>query len=274
MAFTVRSSLSSVVDSWLRQAGAIPLLTPAEELHLGRLIQRGRRPDAGPADQRAAQRAKQRMITANLRLVVSIAKTFGYRLRTTCLQFEDLLQEGCLGLDRAADKFDPTAGCRFSTYAFLWVRQTMSYALERHAGGARLPHRLCKKLGRLSSASPAELDAAEREQLQRARLLLVPLSLDAPMAGPDTPRVLDGVADPRADGCLERLDLEMAMASLGASGIDLSPLYRVVVDGESVTHLAHQRGVSKQAMSKRLQRNRRDLAVLASVHHNLIREAG
>jgi len=274
MAFTVRSSLSSVVDSWLRQAGAIPLLTPAEELHLGRLIQRGRRPDAGSADLRAARRAKQRMITANLRLVVSIARTFGHRLRTTCLQFEDLLQEGCIGLDRAAETFDPTAGYRFSTYAFLWVRQTISYALECHAGAARLPHRLSRKLARYSAAPPADLEPAEQDQLQRARLLLAPLSLDAHRTDSDSPWVLDAIADPRADRALESLDLEMAMASLETSGIDLNPLYRVVVNGESVSHLARQCGISKQAMGKRLNRNRRDLAVVASEHHNLVREAG
>jgi RNA polymerase primary sigma factor len=274
MAFTVRSSLSSVVDSWLRQAGAIPLLTPAEELHLGRLIQRGRCPDAGTADLRAARRAKQRMITANLRLVVSIARTFGHRLRTTCLQFEDLLQEGCIGLDRAAEKFDPTAGYRFSTYAFLWVRQTISYALECHAGAARLPHRLSRKLARYGAAPTADLEPAEQDQLQRARLLLAPLSLDARRTDSDSPWVLDAVADPRADRALERLDLEMAMASLETSGIDLNPLYRVVVNGESVSHLARQCGISKQAMGKRLNRNRRDLAVVASAHHNLVREAG
>jgi uncharacterized 2Fe-2S/4Fe-4S cluster protein (DUF4445 family) len=66
----------------------------------------------------------------------------------------------------------------------------------------------------------------------------------------------------------------MAMASLETSGIDLNPLYRVVVNGESVSHLARQCGISKQAMGKRLNRNRRDLAVVASAHHNLIREAG
>jgi ABC-type dipeptide/oligopeptide/nickel transport system ATPase component len=69
-------------------------------------------------------------------------------------------------------------------------------------------------------------------QRQRARLLLAPLSLDARRTDSDSPWVLDAVADPRADRALERLDLEMAMASLETSGIDLNPLYRVVVNGE------------------------------------------
>lgn len=271
---TARPTSSSCVDRWLRQAASIPMLTPAEELHLARLVQRGKRTDASPADRRAAKRAKSRMITANLRLVVSIAKTLVYRLRSTCLQFEDLLQEGCLGLDRAADKFDPTAGCKFSTYAFLWVRQTICYALESNVGSARLPHRLSKKIAQLPELMAACTDPMEREQLHRARRLLLPLSLDAPVAGTETSCIKDGLADGRGTASLELLDLETAMASILASGIDVRPLYRVVVEGESITQLSRQQGISKQAMSKRLQRDCRRLAVVASDHHNLVREAG
>ena len=274
MAPSASPSASSCVDRWLHQAAAIPLLTPAEELHLARLVQRAKASDASPADRRAGQRARSRMITANLRLVVSIAKTLVYRLRSTCLQFEDLLQEGCLGLDRAVDKFDPTAGCKFSTYAFLWVRQTICYALEANAGSARLPHRLSKTIGQWPERLALSRDPVEREQLQRARRLLLPLSLDAPLAGPDSLCIKDGLADPSLPAVLERLDLEAAMASLCASGIDVAPLYRVVVEGESITRLSRQSGISKQAMSKRLQRDRRQLAVVASAHHNLVREAG
>jgi len=274
MESTARTASTSCVELWLRQAASIPMLTPAEELHLARLVQGGKQPDATPADRRAARRAKSRMITANLRLVVSIAKTLMFRLRNTCLQFEDLLQEGCLGLDRAADKFDPTAGCKFSTYAFLWVRQTICYAIESNVGSARLPHRLSKRIAQLPELMAASSDPSEREQLNRARLLLLPLSLDAPVAGHDSSCIKDGLADASVASTLEQLDLEAAMASILASGIDVSPLYRVVVDGESITSLSRQRGISKQAMSKRLQRDCRQLALVASDHQNLVREAG
>lgn len=271
MASSRRSALPSCVELWLRQAAAVPMLTAAEELHLARLIQRGQSRQATAAQRRVGLRARDRMVTANLRLVVSIAKTFVHRLRTTCLQFEDLLQEGCLGLHRAAEKFDPAAGCKFSTYAFLWVRQTITYALEASAGSARLPHRLSKKLARPDAAAS---DPAEAQQLQRARQLLLPLSLDAPLVGCDGPCVIDVVADRRSDCPLELMDLQNAIASIRSAGIDLLPLVRVVVNGESISHLSRQSGVSKQALSKRLQRDRRRLAVVASPHHNLIHEAG
>lgn len=262
------------MQHWLRQAAALPLLTPAEELHLGHLIQRGQRPGAGPGDRRAALRARQRMISANLRLVVSIAKTFVHRLKGNSMQFEDLLQEGCIGLNRAAEKFDPQSGCRFSTYAYLWVRQFMAYALESNAGSVRLPHRLTQKLNRLAYQCDSDPEVArERERLSTARQMLMPVSLDDPLLGSDGLRVIDGLADGRQANPLETMDFELLMHRIADSGIDVKPLYRVVVEGESITALSRQRGISKQALSKRLQRDRARLALVVSDHHNLIGKA-
>lgn len=272
---TGRLRTDSCVQHWLRQAASLPLLTPAEELHLGRLIQRGQQPDATAGDRRAGLRAKQRMISANLRLVVSIAKTFVHRLRGNAMQFEDLLQEGCMGLNRAAEKFDPHSGCRFSTYAYLWVKQFMAYALEANAGSVRLPHRVIQKLHRLAyQPNSLSMDAVERERLHTARQLLMPLSLDDQLPGSDGLRVVDGLADGRSSQPLERLDLERAMHSICSSGIDVRPLLQVVVEGKTVASLSRQRGISKQALSKRLQRDRARLATLISDHHNLIGQAG
>ena len=254
----------SCVEHWLQQAAAIPLLSAAEEVHLGRLIQRGQAPDASVADQRVAHRARRRMISANLRLVVSIARTCRHRLWNTCLQFEDLLQEGCLGLNRAAEKFNPEAGYKFSTYAFLWVRQAIGRALEANAGCARLPHQLSRQL-----AQP-DADTDERERLRHARQLLCPLSLDAPLHSHNGWRLVDGLADGHTNDHLEQLDLDAAMHRLQGSGIDLQPLTRVVVNGESLSALAREHGISKQAVSKRIRRDRQRLAVVASPDRNLV----
>ena len=209
----IRTRQDTCVQHWLRQAATLPLLTPAEELHLGHLIQRGQHSDASPGDRRAGLRAKRRMISANLRLVVSIAKTFGHRLRGNSMQFEDLLQEGCIGLNRAAEKFDPHSGCRFSTYAYLWVRQYMAYALESNAGSVRLPHRLTQQLHRLSYQGTSANDAPqERERLLAARQWLMPLSLDEPQQAHEGLRVIDGVADSRGANPLEQLDYVFARA--------------------------------------------------------------
>lgn len=267
-----RPVTSPCVGHWLRQARAIPLLTPAEELHLARLVQRGQRAEANRADLRVAARARRRMIAANLRLVVTIAKPFRHRLWVTCLQFEDLLQEGCLGLARAVDKFDPEAGYKFSTYAFFWVRQAIGHALEIHAGGARLPARLTRQLARLSQQTVA--DPGGGILLDAARCLLNPVSLEAPVRGRETLRLVDQLADASSSQVLEQLDFQAAMQSLVASGVDLRPLYRVTVGRESMSSLSRERGVSKQALSQRIKRDRARLAVVASPYRNLISEAG
>lgn len=261
----------------MRQARAFPLLTPAEELHLARLVQRGHQVGASPAHQRAAARARQRMIVANLRLVVTVAKPFRQRLYSTCLQFEDLLQEGCFGLDRAVEKFDPEAGYKFSTYAFFWIRQTIGRALEASAGGARLPSRLTRQLSLLSRGSaPAPQDPRASALLDQARSLLSPSSLEAPLPGGDGLRLVDLVADRSGAQVLEQLDLEAAMERLlaDAQGVDVRSLYRVTVGHETIVSLARERGISKQALSQRLRRDRARLAVVAAPNRNLISEAG
>jgi len=262
------------VQHWLRQAAALPLLTAAEELHLGHLIQNSMRDGATAADRRSGLRAKQRMISANMRLVVCIAKTFRYRLKGNVMQFEDLLQEGCIGLNRAAEKFDPQSGCRFSTYAYLWIRQFMAHALDSNAGIVRLPHRLTQRLHRcrdLWEGAPPQ--TYEQEHLRLARLMLRPLSLDDQFQGGDGLRLIDGIADRRESHVLEQLDYDRVMQCINVSGIDVQTLYRVVVEGVSVASLSRQRGISKQALSKRLQRDRARLAEVISGHCNLLGQA-
>ena len=111
----MRNSNSSAVDQFLKSMSRVTMLTAAEELHLGTLIQQGQAEDARPGQKRAGKRAKERMITANLRLVVSLARKFSFRLHSSSLEFADLLQEGTIGLNRAAEKFDPELGYKFST---------------------------------------------------------------------------------------------------------------------------------------------------------------
>ena len=264
----------SCVDYWLRQARLTPLLTPAEELLLARLVRRGQRPGATRADLRASIRAKRRMVAANMRLVVTIAKPFRSRLWATCLQFEDLLQEGCVGLVRAAEKFDPEAGYKFSTYAFHWVRQSIGRALEVHTGMARLPARLTRELARRATQPLAGGNVDDAGLLGVAQCLLTPVSIEAPLPGLRRLHVVDVLADPSPCDVLERLDLNAAMECLIASGEELQPLLRVTVGEESLTRLSLEHGVSKQAFSQRLKRHRARLAVVASPYRNLISEAG
>ncbi len=118
---------------FLRDVGKVDLLTAAQEVELAKRIERG---DHG---------AKQEMVEANLRLVVSIAK----RYRNQGLPFLDLIQEGTIGLVRAAEKFDYRKGFKFSTYATWWIRQAVARALADKARTIRMPVHVVEKLNKI-----------------------------------------------------------------------------------------------------------------------------
>jgi RNA polymerase primary sigma factor len=119
----IAEATSDSLQLFLRDISQRPLLTAVEEIELAKRIERG------------DQRAKDRMIESNLRLVVSNAK----RYRGLGLPFLDLIQEGILGLIRAVEKFDYRRGFKFSTYATWWIRQAMQRGLQHHSRTVRLP---------------------------------------------------------------------------------------------------------------------------------------
>ncbi|MEB3182456.1 MAG: RNA polymerase sigma factor, RpoD/SigA family [Nostocaceae cyanobacterium] len=209
---------ADMVRTYLREIGRVPLLTREQEIVYGKqVLQMMSLLDAKealhkklhrePTNQEwAAQvnlpeaeitatvqrgkRAKQKMIEANLRLVVAIAKKYQKRN----MEFLDLIQEGTLGLERGVEKFDPTRGYKFSTYAYWWIRQAITRAIAQQARTIRLPihiteklnkikrvqRELAQKLGRSPTpgeiAQELELEPAQiREYLNMARQ---PVSLD------------------------------------------------------------------------------------------------
>ena len=119
---------------FLKEIGRVDLLTAAQEVELAKRIERG------------DHRAKQEMVEANLRLVVSIAK----RYRNQGLPFLDLIQEGTIGLVRAAEKFDWRKGYKFSTYATWWIRQAVARALADKARTIRMPVHVVEKLNKIT----------------------------------------------------------------------------------------------------------------------------
>jgi RNA polymerase primary sigma factor len=129
-------STTDALQLFLREAGRHPLLTAAQEVELAKKIERG------------DERAKQRMIQSNLRLVVSIAKNY----RNQGLPFLDLIQEGTLGLIRAVEKFDWRRGYKFSTYATWWIRQAVARALADKARTIRMPVHIVERLQKMNRA--------------------------------------------------------------------------------------------------------------------------
>ena len=156
--------MSSLSD-FLGEIGRHQLLTPEEELTMGRkvqamveLVQRCQQAggigaeceytDEEQKTIKTGERAKNKMITANLRLVVNLAK----RYQGKGLELLDLIQEGTLGLTRAVEKYDPTRGHRFSTYAYWWIRQGLNRALSTQSRTIRIPVNINEKLTKLRAA--------------------------------------------------------------------------------------------------------------------------
>jgi RNA polymerase primary sigma factor len=191
---TVEPSLDSL-RLYLRSIGRVELLTAEREVALAKRIERG------------DLQAKQEMVEANLRLVVSIAK--GYLGRG--LSFLDLIQEGSLGLIRAVEKFDYRRGYKFSTYATWWIRQAVTRAIADKGRTIRIPVHMVEKLNRVvhverqlvqslgREATPeeiaAELECTVREVRDIQRMALQPVSLEKPIGEDEESEFGDFVED-------------------------------------------------------------------------------
>ena len=208
------------LQAFLRDIGKVELLTAAQEVELAKRIERG------------DHSSKQEMVEANLRLVVSIAK----RYRNQGLPFLDLIQEGSIGLVRAAEKFDYRRGFKFSTYATWWIRQAVARALADKARTIRLPVHVGEKLNRIvrsernlrgelcrepfpdEIARDLDLPLEDVEQLMRSAQ--TPVSLEKPVGDEDESEFGHFLADAAplpedvADGNFRSRALTQSLASL------------------------------------------------------------
>jgi RNA polymerase primary sigma factor len=219
---TVEPSLDSL-RLYLRSIGRVNLLTAEQEVQLARRIERG------------DMAAKQQMIEANLRLVVSIAKSYLGR----GLTFLDLIQEGSMGLIRAVEKFDYRRGYKFSTYATWWIRQAVTRAIADKGRTIRIPVHMVEKLNKVvhverqlvqqlgREPTPAEiadeLETTVREVRDVLRMAQQPISLEKPIGEEEDSELGDFVEDQTAESPFElaaehlrRENLRRALAALPA----------------------------------------------------------
>ncbi|RMH04996.1 MAG: RNA polymerase sigma factor RpoD/SigA [Planctomycetota bacterium] len=187
------------LETYLRDIDQVPLLTAEEEVALGRRVQQG------------DQKAREHMIRANLRLVVSVAKRFTGR----GLALPDLIAEGNLGLLKAIEKFDPEAGFRFSTYATWWIQQTIRRALINQAKTVRVPsymveilskwRRVAADLEHSLGRRPTAQEIADQLGLSPANVKVVKQALTTATSTGTGDEILNNIAEDHPGVAAERL---------------------------------------------------------------------
>jgi len=254
------------LQHWLDAAGRYPLLRKDEELMLSRLVRQAQSPEATPAQIKAGRRAHDRMFRANTRLVFSTARKFFHRIRANSgLTPEDLLQEGCIGLNRAIELFDSERGYAFSTYATLWIQQAVRRVLEQNNNGPiRLPVCITQLLNKARNA-PAHVRTREQmldylqvseKQLAHAEASLqrsYTVSLEVQLGSEESLTLGDAVADPRSEPMLildQQLAWEAIEAALAPEHLEL--LQRNELGGEKLLGLAEERGQTRIELVREL----------------------
>ena len=221
--FEEETSTTDPVRMYLKEIGKIPLLTAEEELELARRISEG---DA---------EAKKRMIEANLRLVVSVAKHYLGR----GMQLLDLIQEGNMGLLKAVEKFDYTKGYKFSTYATWWIRQSITRAVADQARTIRIPVHMVETINRVSRTSRAlvqelgreptiaeiseALGISEEKIAEVMKIAQDPVSLETPVGEEDDSHLGDFIPDSEVTEPAESASYNMLRQQLAEVMQTLSP---------------------------------------------------
>ena len=217
------TTASDPVRMYLKEIGKIPLLTPEEEIELAKKVSEG------------DEEARKRMVEANLRLVVSVAKHYLGR----GMQLLDLIQEGNMGLLKAVEKFDYTKGYKFSTYATWWIRQSITRAVADQARTIRIPVHMVETINRVSRTSRSLVQELGREptltEISQAlgiseekiaevmKIAQDPVSLETPVGEEDDSHLGDFIPDGEVAEPAESASYNMLRQQLGEVMQTLSP---------------------------------------------------
>jgi RNA polymerase primary sigma factor len=251
----VEKSEQSSLDIYLKQISVIPLITVQEEIDLAKKISKG------------DEKAREKMITANLRLVVKIAQDYS----NIGLSLLDLINEGNMGLMKAVERFDPSKGGKLSTYASWWIKQSIKRALANQSKTIRLPvhmvdrvtqiRRTTQQLSENLGREPTDDELAEEMKIPVARITHLksvskkPASLDSPINDEDGSSLGDVVPDAKSISPLENLqskslvgDVEKVLASLEPREADIIRL-RFGLEGrdpKTLEEVGEQIGITRE----------------------------
>ncbi|ODH03060.1 RNA polymerase subunit sigma [Nostoc sp. KVJ20] len=286
---------TDLVRSYLKEIGRYPLLTPEQEITNARLVQQmmaveqqreaialqlNRQPTdlelATSLGQNVAElqsviqqgrKAKQKMVTANLRLVVSVAKKYQNRN----LEFLDLIQEGTLGLQKGVEKFDPNRGYKLSTYAYWWIRQEITRAIGEKSRTIRLPIHLTEilnkikkvqresfqKLGRYATVTEIaeELNLKPNQVREYFSVSKQPVSLDLRVGDNQDTELLDILPDESMSSD-ERLTKELLHLDLNNLLASLPPIQREILILRFGLENDHQLSLTEVGLRLNLSRER------------------
>ena len=225
-----RGAIDDSVKQYLKEIGSYPLLTAEQELSLAERIARG------------DLRARQKLIEANLRLVVSIAK----RYSNQGLPLLDLIQEGNIGLMRASQKFDYKRGFRFSTYATWWIRQAISRAIAEHSRTIHIPvhvveliykiKRIARKIYQDEGVEPLPEQLAAAVGLPKDRIIELlsisdqPVSLDAPVADDEQYHLADILEDVGTETPVDQVSQRLQREHIERAMTVLNPRERTIIE--------------------------------------------
>ena len=294
--------MADSLTHFLNAAGRIPLLTPQEEIHLGRTIQammaiKDSNPE-GPYTReesitiRKGIKARDRMVSANIKLVASAARKYrGHGSKGTLqIEIEDLIQEGTIGLVRAAEKFDPERGYKFSTYSYWWIRQCMFRSITQKGRLIKVPHQIAEtmynssrrltalqeSLGREPTLAEAAAELKMKPDDFAYALLMTatrPASIDACIVAAGGAWV-EMIGTGSADEQLAKTDREIQTQRLIDHLHQMDPEHRETLvlvyglDGSeppSLHALSRERGVTREALRQKVKRAEKALRLRMAV---------
>lgn len=277
--------MKSSIQAYLTEIGRYPLLTAGQEIQLARQVEASMRLD-GKQElteherrvRRVGERAKQKLMNCNLRLVVTVAKKYTHRLNGQGLDFLDLIQEGSLGLVRAVELFDGSKGYKFSTYAYWWIRQAITRSIDSKERLIRVPQhgldtvykvvrfqrQYLQEFGKMPTLEQmAEVGEVDADYLQvllarNARHHSID-SLATPTGNPIVDLIADETAEDKQRDCMER-DEKAAMLEVALQCLTEAELHTVKrrfgLGGEepmSLSAIAKEDGVSRERIRQRIQ---------------------